>query len=166
MSSLRIAPEMKALLERGIALQPRFADSPYNTSLGNLYYASAVFYRVVPDWAWLGWVLGVRGDLDRSLELIRAAVAISPDRVDYNVELGAILSCYGERRNADWARQEGRQTLLQAPELPIRIHQDAVDIAHVRVLLAEPDKACGYSRDGWIDPGSLDSTRARSTMGH
>jgi tetratricopeptide (TPR) repeat protein len=160
LASLRAAPEMRDLLEAAIALQPDFADSPYNTALGNLYYASAVFYRMVPEWRWLDWTLGVRGDMQRALEMIRAAKAISPSRIDYTVELGAILSCYGARRDAEWANAEARSVLASAAGLPIRMDQDPLDLEHASTLLAEPEKGCGYSRDGWVDVERGNSERA------
>ena len=106
MQSLRMGREMKSLLDRGIALSPSFADTPTNSTLGNLYYASAVFHRVIPEWTWLKWLVGVKGDLDESLAMIRAAVDLSPQRIDYLVEYGAVLNCYADRRDEDWAGAE------------------------------------------------------------
>jgi len=158
--SLKLAPQMESLLEDAIALEPTFSDSYFNTSLGNLYYASAVFYRVIPDWLWLGWVLGVRGDLDTSLAMIRKAVEISPMRIDYTVELGAVLTCYGERKEKDWAAREGKEALIRAARFPILMDQDPLDLEHASMLVEDPGKACGYSRDGWIETDEIDRKHA------
>ncbi len=151
MSSLSMGREMRGLLERGIALQPSFADTPENSTLGNLYYASAVFHRVVPEWTWLQWLVGVKGDLDKSLEMIRGAVDLAPRRIDYLVEYGAVLHCYGDRRGEDWAREEAGRVWARAMALEARIGTDAIDQEHARTLMSDPSKSCGYSRDGWID---------------
>jgi hypothetical protein len=151
LSSLRSAPEMRDLLVRGIELQPTHQDDLTNSTLGNLYYAGAVFYRIVPDWALLGWTLGVKGDLDTSLEMIEHAVAISDTRIDYQVEKGAILLCMADKRSSEDASGRGRGVLNRALTLEQRIGTDAIDIEHARVLLREPENACGYSRDGWIE---------------
>lgn len=151
LSSLGMAPEMRDLLERAIALEPRYRDDASNSTLGNLHYAGAVFYRVVPESIWLDWLVGVRGDIARSLAMIRRAAEIDRDRIDYRVELGAVLLCYAERRRDDAARAEARAVLMQVPELPRQLSTDRIDLEHARTLLDRPSLACGYSRDGWID---------------
>ncbi len=161
MQSLTMGREMRGLLERGIALEPTFADTPMNSTLGNLYYASAVFHRVVPEWTWLEWFFGVKGDLDRSLEMIRDAVDLAPDRIDYLVEYGAVLQCYGQRRDESWAGAEAARVLGRATRLEPHIGTDTIDQGHARTLMADPSKACGYSRDGWIDTSRRAAAEAR-----
>ncbi len=151
LSSLGAAPEMRDLLERAIALEPTYQDDSSNSTLGNLHYAGAVFYRVVPESIWLDWLVGVRGDIGRSLAMIRRAAALDLDRIDYQVELGAVLLCYAERRGQDEARVEARAVLSRVPGLPRRLSTDAIDLEHATTLLEQPSLACGYSRDGWID---------------
>jgi tetratricopeptide (TPR) repeat protein len=161
MKSLTMGREMKQLLDRGIALSPDFADTPSNSTLGNLYYASAVFHRVVPEWRWLEWLAGVRGDVGHSLEMIRHAVDLAPERIDYLVEYGAVLQCYADRRDAPWAQAQAAQALERATRIEPRIGTDVIDQQHARTLMADPSKSCGYSRDGWIDTARRDVARAR-----
>jgi hypothetical protein len=149
--SVRMAPEMEQLLERGIALRPTYKDDFTNSTLGNLYYAGAVFYRVMPEWIWLDWLIGVRGDIEKSLDMIRQATLLDRDRIDYQVEMGAILLCYAERRGAEWARVEGQQVLEATPDLRPRFRTDEIDLELAARLLASRELACGFSRDGWID---------------
>ena len=47
-------------------------------------------------------------------------------------------------------------TLTLAARLPQVMPRDPTDTEHVKILLDEPEKACGYSRDGWIDVENLD----------
>lgn len=143
--------EMDELLKRGIALQPTHSDDDANSTLGNLYYAGAVFYRIVPEWFWVRWVLGMRGDKALSLEYARKAVAMADMRVDYRVELGASLLCYGASRKKPLAIVEGFEVLRQAEDLDLYLSTDHLDQSHARVLIEAPQKACGYSRDGFID---------------
>lgn len=150
-SAAKSAKEMSQLVERGIDLQPTHRDEPGNSTLGNLYYSGAVFYRVVPDSWWVKLLIGVRGDLDRSLEYIREAVALSKGRVDYRVELGATLLCYGTRKNKKKLLQEGIEVLEEARELRPYLSTDHLDLEHAGLLIESPDRACGYSRDGFID---------------
>jgi len=161
LSAVRQAREMGELLDRGIELQPTHDDGPGSSTLGNLYYASAVFHRVVPEWTWLEWFFGVKGDLDRSLEMIRDAVDLAPDRIDYLVEYGAVLQCYGQRRDESWAGAEAARVLGRATRLEPHIGTDTIDQGHARTLMADPSKACGYSRDGWIDTSRRAAAEAR-----
>lgn len=150
-SAARSAKEMSQLLERGIELKPTHRDEPGNSTLGNLYYSGAVFYRVVPDSWWVKLLIGVRGDLDRSLEYIQNAVELSRGRVDYRVELGATLLCYGTRKNEPKRVEEGIAVLQQAVGLDPYLSTDHLDLEHAVLLMERPDRACGYSRDGFID---------------
>jgi hypothetical protein len=152
------ASEMAALIDRGIALEPTHTDGPSNSSLGNLYYAGAVFYRIVPDWFWVEWVIGVRGDKQRSVAFSRKAVTISETRIDYRVELGAGLICLGTSEDDPAQVQEGRRILEEAFDLAAVLETDSIDLEHASLLKAEPDRACDFSRDGWVE---LDENAAR-----
>jgi len=151
LTAVRDVREMDRLIKRGIQLKPAHADYAGNATLGNLYYSGAVFYRVIPDWFWLRWFLGVRGDRDKSLEYARHAVAISGMRVDYRVELGAVLLCLGTQKSRESAINEGRLVLEEAAGLADFLSTDHLDKDHAQILLESPEKACGYSRDGFID---------------
>ena len=148
--SARQAPVIADLLDRAIALRPTYRDSADNTTLGNLYHFSAAFYRLVPEWRWLSWVLGVRGDKERSVQYSRRAVAISPSRLDYQVELGAGLLCLGtDEDRADLVREglavlRHSQTLVPFPE--VRLDRD-----YARLLIEQPERGCSYARDGWVE---------------
>jgi hypothetical protein len=152
LDSARLAPVIADLLQRAIALHPTHRDSPDDTTLGNLYHYSAAFYRIVPDWFWLSWVLGVRGDKERSVDFSRRAVAISPQRLDYQVELGAGLLCLGTRKGHSDLVREGEDVLRQSQSLEA-FAEASLDATYTQLLLERPDRACSYARDGWIDVG-------------
>jgi hypothetical protein len=151
LTAARDVKEMDHLLTRGIELKPDHTDDVGNATLGNLYYAGAVFYRVVPDWFWLRWVLGARGDKERSIEYAKRAVEIAEMRVDYRVELGATLLCLGTAKNDADSIREGTAVLEAALGLDDYLSTDYLDKEHAMVLVESPEKACGYSRDGFID---------------
>jgi tetratricopeptide (TPR) repeat protein len=150
-SAARQAAYIADLLERGIALAPTYRDSDYNTTLGNLYHAAAAFYRLVPDWFWLEWMIGVRGDKQRSVEYSRRAVSISTMRLDYQVELGAGLLCLGTAQNSAAHVREGREILRRSQELAPILATDAIDLAYARIMLEQPERACTYARDGFVE---------------
>ena len=147
--------EMDELLRRGIELAPSHRDNDGNITMGNLYYAGSVFYRVIPEWWWLKWVIGVRGDREKSLGYARSAVALSKLRVDYQVELGATLLCLGIEEDAPELVAEGVEVLEGARGLDDFLSTDALDKAHASALMRFPERACGYSRDGFIDVHGL-----------
>ena len=149
----RSASRIARLIERGIALRPTHVDNERNATLANLYYAGSAFYRVVPDWLWLRWVIGVRGDNHRALDYIQKAIAISSARVDYQVELGAVLLCIGTDDRDEARIEQGRAVLRRAMEIEDFQSTDSFDREHARIMIEEPKRACGYSRDGWIDLG-------------
>ena len=148
--SARQVPVIADLLDRAIALQPISRDSLDNTTLGNLYHFSAAFYRLVPDWLWLSWALGVRGDKQRSVEYSRRAVAISPTRLDYQVELGAGLLCLGMNEQRAELVREGVAVLRHSRTL-IPVPEVRLDRRYARLLIERPERACSYTRDGWIE---------------
>ncbi|MEB2346268.1 MAG: hypothetical protein OZ948_16200 [Deltaproteobacteria bacterium] len=153
--SARLAPVIADLLGRAIALEPAGRESADDTTLGNLYHYAAAFYRIVPEWIWLSWVLGVRGDKERSVEYSRRAVAISPARLDYQVELGAGLLCLGTARRRADLLEEGAAVLRHSETLA-PFAEARIDRALARVLLERPERACAYARDGWIDIDEAD----------
>jgi len=156
-TGIRGVPEMANLLERGIALASHHADDDRNSTLGNLHYSSAIFYRVLPDWFFVGWVLGVRGDKERALDHARTALVLHPARLDYRIELGSQLLCLGSTRGDPTQLENGRRVLRAAVELPPETQDDAREIAAARIMLAEPAKSCGYTGDTWLE---IDRERA------
>ena len=150
-SSVPMVAPMAGLIERGIALHPTSRDNEWNTTLGNIYYAASSFYRVAPEGPWVKWVIGARGDKDRALDYIERAVAISPMRIDYRLELGVVLTCIGVERSDAAALARGRRELESTQTMPHHLGTDTVDQQHAEILLAKPELACGYSRDGLID---------------
>ncbi len=145
------ASTIAKLLERGIELRPTHVDGPQNHTLGNLYYAASAFYRVVPDWWWLSLVLGVRGDNHRALAYIEKAIEISSQRLDYQVERGAVLLCIGHEEDDAERIEEGRRVLRESLKLQDFQKTDSFDREHARILIDDPSRSCGYSRDGWVD---------------
>ena len=145
------AAEIAALIEYGISLRPAHADGPRNSSLANLYYAGAAFHRLMPDWFWLGVVIGVRGDNHKALDYIHKAIELNAGRVDYQVELGAVLLCIGTEESDPARIAEGLDALRRAEALEDFQTTDAMDRQHAAILLREPERACGYSRDGWVE---------------
>lgn len=147
----RRASELAELLDRSIALQPQYRDNEWNSELGNLYYAAAAFYRVLPEWRWLKWVIGVRGDKQRALEYSRKANEISRGRVDYHLALGASLLCVGNEKNQKELVDEGIAVLNRVENLPILMETDDRDRVIAKALAAQPGRACGYTHHDWID---------------
>ncbi len=151
LSAARNARTMKNLLDDGIDLKPTRTEGKHNSTLGNLFSASAVFNRMVPDSFWLRLLVGVRGDKERALKDARNAVALHPKRVDYQVELGAVLLCLGSEKGRDEAIEEGRNVLASAKGFERLLPTDDLDLEYGRIMAERPDLACSFSRDGFVD---------------
>lgn len=148
---MRGASEMADLLERAIALEPTHRDGEDNSTLGNLHYGSAIFYRVLPDWLWLRWVLGVRGDKERALDHARIALSLHPQRLDYQVEVASQLLCVGTSEDESESLDEGLRILEALRGEPARSLREERQVAAAEIMLEEPAKSCGYTGDAWVE---------------
>jgi len=149
------APRIAELLERGIALLSVRPDHHVNPELEELYYAAAQFYRTVPEWFWLDWILGVKGSRRRAVEYMRRANEISTNiagpRLEFLVDLGVSLICLGEEDKEPALAAEGLDVLQQVIVLGPLEPTSRVSVQHAEILIAEPSKACGYLRHEWAD---------------
>jgi hypothetical protein len=163
MDAIRALPEMSALLERAIELQPTHRDSEDNSTLGNLYYSSAIFNRLVPDWIILKWMTGVRGDKWLALEHSRKALALHPNRLDYQIEVGTQLLCIGTAKKKPERLEEGKRiiedVLASAHAHAAATEDERREIYFAKKLLAEPDKSCGYTGDDIVEIDEKDARK-------
>ena len=153
-SSMRWLKEISDTLARCMQNPPSFVHEPWDSELGNFYYAAATFYRMLPDSRLLELSIGARGDPERSLGLSRRAVEISGQRIDYNLGLGASLLCAGQAEDRAELTREGRVVLQRVGELRDLMPTDSLNRRAARRLLEAPDLACGRSRDEWVAGGT------------
>ena len=153
------ARTLASLLEQGIELSAKQGEDPSNTTLANFYYASASFYRMVPDWFWLRWVFGVQGNKERAINDARKAVSLAETRLDYQVELGAALLCMGEAKTKPERTEEGLELLREVESAPAMPSSEGVDQEFAQMLIQSPNKACEFSRIGFIDVDSVAASR-------
>lgn len=143
--------DLVATIQKAIALKPAYRSSNgIANSRGDLYSMLGIIYRVLPEWTCrfpFKQVIGVCGNLEKSVELQRSAVAQEPERAEYLKELGISLMCFGEKRGKPEAVEEARRILNNLQSWPDRKNTDPVDKEHSRMLLEHPDQACSYSRD-------------------
>ncbi|MBW2290892.1 MAG: hypothetical protein JRG94_01120 [Deltaproteobacteria bacterium] len=149
------AKTLANLLEQGIELSAKKGEDSSNTTLAEFYYASATFYRMVPDWFWLRWVVGVQGNKERAIDDARKAVSLAETHLEYQVELGATLLCFGEAKTKPERTEEGLELLRRVEAYPLTPESDAMDQVFAQMLLESPGKACKFSRIGFIDVDSV-----------
>ncbi len=140
--------EIENLYKKVIELKPEYrtAHGESNT-LGDAYYALGIFYRLAPDSTLLKLIYGTKGDEKKSIEMLRKAVGLEPERIEYAKELGISLICYGMNTNNQEAIDEGIMWLKKIQDMTEYKPTDSIDKKHARMILADPDMACGYSRD-------------------
>ncbi len=151
MSSISSAKDLSRTIAKAIELKPQHGDAYYNREEANAYYASGVFYRIIPDWLIIKWIAGVRGDKMKALEHIQKAAELIPARVDYQVELGAIYLCLAEDKGMEEMRELGNATLRHAIDMKQVLPTDALDKEYAKGFLKDPRGACGFSRDGIVE---------------
>lgn len=148
LNSLGEIDDMEGLLLKAIDLKPPYrAENGVANAMGDAYNAIGQFYRVVPDWRFLQWVFGAKGDIDKSVEYQRKAVEREPDRIEYIKEFGVSLVCRGRKTGSHADVEEGKKQLERIAGLPSIKPSDMIDKQHAKDLIADPDLACGYSRD-------------------
>ncbi|MFO8055740.1 MAG: hypothetical protein R6V10_00395 [bacterium] len=151
LQALSEADQVEEAFLKAIELKPTYCarDGSAN-SLGDAYNALGQFYRVLPEWLCtfgIRQLVGTCGDIDKSVEYQRKAVAREPERIEYVKELGVSLVCRGQKRENPEDIKEGRKYLKKVLELPEIKHTDPIDKKHAQMILSDPSLACGYSRD-------------------
>jgi len=148
--SLARVREASRVLEQCLEQPPTWSDDEWNHERANLYYGASIFFRMVPDSRWLRLFAGVRGDPERSVGLARRAVAQTPGRIDYRVELGAALLCWAEKERDPALRNEGLEVLRSVETLTARRSTDPIDLERARALVARPEGGCLDSREATL----------------
>ncbi|MBW2416844.1 MAG: hypothetical protein JRG76_20295, partial [Deltaproteobacteria bacterium] len=133
---------LERTLSQAVSLPGEYRFFGFSTH-GNALHALAQFYRLAPD-AWYMAAVGTRGDIDRAIDLSRAAVATQTVRIEFRLELAVALLCRGSETDLLEARSQ-LKTLLG---LPAVTEVDRVDQTHARRLLRGTIlDVCAYSRD-------------------
>lgn len=158
MDAARAVPEMARLLDRALEIGPTHVDNADNSSLGNLHYSSAIFYRLLPDWFFMKWMLGVRGDKQRALEHSLKALELHPNRLDFRIEVATQMLCIGTAKKDKIRLVEGRRLMREAIATVPETEDQRREIHFAKVLLEEPKKACGYTGDQIVE---IDEQAAR-----
>lgn len=110
-----------------------------------------IFYRLVPDSWVVDKIAGTRGSLTKSVEWLKKADQCGPNRISVLKEYGVAQICYGQKNKDEGSIGAGISTLARAAGLPVKGINDRIDLQHIATLIADPDLACGYSRDGQQD---------------
>ena len=150
LQALRVTGRLERGFLKVIAFKPEYNFAGFCTA-GDTQTGLGIYYRIVPDWWLVKLLTGSRGDIDTSIVHLKNGLLYQPYRVEYNKEYGVSLLCRGHRQKNQKDIEEGLQVLRKALELPNLLKTDRIDKKHIRELLVNHGKACGYSRDGYED---------------
>jgi len=140
--------EIENLYKKVVELNPGYrTPNGESNTLGDAYYALGIFYRLAPESILLKLFYGTRGDKKKSIDMLRKAVGLEPKRIEYAKELGISLVCYGMTNDNQEALDEGIMWLKKIQDMTEYKPTDSIDRKHARMILADLDMACGYSRD-------------------
>lgn len=140
--------QVEELWLKCIQLKPtyRAVDGTANT-VGDAYCALGVFYRLAPDWDAVKMLYKTKGDKQKSVEMLRKAVELEPNRVGYAKELGISLICLGQFTRNPQTIEEGMKWMRKVLQMPNQKPADDIDKQHAKMILDNPSLACEYSRD-------------------
>lgn len=115
------------------------------------WLALGIYYRILPD-SWLIKMLaGVRGNLNQSLAMHQKSLACSGPRIRTLKEMAATQLCIGTTRDEPAMIEAGKASINRYLRIPPVMQAEVIDIKHGARLLADPELACEYSRDGQQD---------------
>jgi tetratricopeptide (TPR) repeat protein len=146
-----MASDVEQAWLKAISLKPQYrSEDGAGNILANMYYALGMFYRVVPEWLCyfpFKQIIGTCGDLEKSVEYQRKAVALEPNRVEFHRELAVSLLCHGQQYDVPEEIEEAKKILIKIQSMPGQKSWGKIDKEHARMLLEDPSIACGYQRD-------------------
>lgn len=149
------ASQVEKLWRKTLALKPTTVLPNGDATMTNARYGLTVFYRMVPDSWFIKMLTGTRGDKKKSVEYAREMVKAQPFRLELQKELGASLVCLGQDTDDEALVREGVALLKDVVAGKFDAHDlrltDDIDKRHSKEMIAKPDLACGYSRDGYQD---------------
>lgn len=155
LDSMFEAKEIENAWLKAWKLQPKEILPNGDPMTANIAYGLSVFYRMVPDFWIIKLLIGTRGDIDKSLDYVRKALEIQPWRLELQKELAVALLCRAEKKGSEKNRAEAMAILRRiiAGEFDAGDPRafNAIDRRHAAELLQRPERACGYSRDGYED---------------
>lgn len=153
LASMRSAAEIERGWVKGLKANPKRAMVWGDPLKVNIQYGLGVYYRMAPDWWIMKVMLGTRGDKKKAVELFKAATTAQPYRLELQKEYAVALLCYGTTNDDDKSIADGKALMKRiiAGDFDVKDVRstDAIDKKHAAEMLADPDKACGYSRDGY-----------------
>lgn len=113
---------------------------------GLVRYALGIYYRLVPDLFVLQFLFGIRGDMQKSIEMHREAIALDGNSFAcYNIMLAVSLLCQGDGDSDHPATVEGNALLVKTSQMVSKSSNDQICIQDAKGVLQDPSKACGYS---------------------
>jgi len=114
------------------------------------YHALGIFYRLVPDSFIVQMLAGTRGSLTKSIDYLDKANRGCPNRMATMKELAVSKMCKAGKKD-EAMLNDGKDLIKAYLKLPAEDEKDRLDHKHGKTLLATPEIACGYSRDGQQD---------------
>ncbi|MFT3773289.1 MAG: hypothetical protein QM820_48540 [Minicystis sp.] len=120
----------------------RFGES--SSLQGNARYALGMFYRLVPDFFLMKWLFDVKGDIKKSVQYHREAIALDPPNPCSKIMLAASILCSVKGDTKSEEGQEGLRHLRDARQLDAKSMVSKACQNDTTRLEKEPGKACGY----------------------
>jgi hypothetical protein len=142
----------------------RFAES--SSMQGNARYALGMFYRLVPDFFLMKWLFDVKGDIRKSVQYHKDAIAVDPPNPCSKIMLAASLLCSAKGDTNSVDGKEGLQQLRDARHLAARSMMAKACQNDTARLEREPGKACGYETSRQQETSEDDFKKRQQAQAH
>jgi hypothetical protein len=158
--SLRSAGPIEEAWLKGLELSKGHPEYKVDKDLmeAHFWYTLGIFYRIVPDWWIVKVIAGTRGDKQKAIDFNRKSVELRPDPSTW-LELGVALMCRGSKEDDKAQLDEGVTWVTKVSQITPNSEIDTVDKKNAKVILANPKKVCGYSRDKFQDVEDPDKVK-------
>ena len=143
-ASVRKAKQIETLWLDVTKTQYNYRFNAHSTLQGSTRYALGIFYRLVPDFALVQWLFGVRGDIEKSISFHADSVAVDGSNVCNELMLGAALLCASKGKKENDRFKSGMEHLATAKGLPVTNSVTKACQNDVPALMSDPALACGY----------------------
>jgi hypothetical protein len=143
-SSLKKAKTIERLWLEVIQSGKNHPLSPSNTLQGAARYALGIFYRLVPDSTILKWMFGVKGSLDKSIEMHQAALDEDGPNACNLMMLGVSQLCSAKGDAKSSLGKEALDNLAKAKMQKVNNALAMTCVSDIPEIEKTPSLACGY----------------------
>jgi hypothetical protein len=165
-SSLKKAKQVEKLWLSVVNSKYNYRFAEASSLQGSARYALGMFYRLVPDFFLMKWLFDVRGDINKSVQYHKDAIAVDPPNPCSKIMLAASLLCSAKGDTNAANGQEGLKHLRDARQMTAKSMVSKACQNDTARLEREPGKACGYETARQQETSEDDFKKQQQAQAH